>query len=54
MPCECGYDGVGYCPLPTFDYMESYIETQKLLDDADKCNTLDRRNILAQRDCGLG
>lgn len=45
--CECGYNGEGYCALPGEDFLLEYKDKVKILFEHDKCNTLDRDNIVA-------
>eukprot|EP00347_Sterkiella_histriomuscorum_P018988 403343399 len=55
LPCECGFDGsVGYCPIPDTAFMQQLANYTKSVYDASACHTLDRHNMIAQRECGLG
>lgn len=52
--CECGFNTAGYCPLPMSDQLGTYISNIAPLAKNTKCHAIDRNNILAQQDCGLG
>lgn len=54
LPCECGYNNKSYCPLPSTVELTETMRNILILGENDKCNTLDRDNVRAQKDCGLG
>ena len=54
LPCECGIDdSTGYCPLPNQTFMSQYINASIAVLNQSKCHTLDRNDIIAQKDCGI-
>ncbi|CDW78942.1 UNKNOWN [Stylonychia lemnae] len=56
MNCQCSMDGsVGYCPMPGQSKLIEYISIMKILDTyAVSCHSLDRYNLEAQMECGIG
>ena len=55
LPCECQYSGVtrGYCPVPNKKFMrDSASFMSQTLNFTSHCHTLDRFNLVAQKDCG--
>lgn len=52
--CQCGLDGNGYCPYPGVAEMTSYIQYMKAMRTGSSCHTLDRLNMRAQQECGIG
>ncbi|CDW83995.1 UNKNOWN [Stylonychia lemnae] len=55
LQCECGFDSTtGYCPLPDQTFMSNLANYSRSLYDGNQCHTLDRHNIIAQKECGIG
>lgn len=53
--CECGLDSnPGFCRYPSQDDTLTFIKYIKLVNENDHCHTLDRDNMKAQLECGLG
>ena len=47
-------EDIGYCPLGDQALMTSYIEAIENIWYQDNCHTLDRENLAAQLECGVG
>lgn len=58
LPCECALDKddqtKGHCPLPPQPAFYDYIDAIKEIWNGDNCHTSDRKNMIAQIDCGVG
>ena len=53
--CECAMDDhTGFCPYPGQPETLTFIKYISLVNDNDHCHTLDRDNMKAQLECGLG
>eukprot|EP00347_Sterkiella_histriomuscorum_P002242 403368927 len=53
--CECALDNsTGYCPRPGQTETYSYIKYIKIVNENSRCHTLDRDNMEAQMECGIG
>jgi hypothetical protein len=49
------FNKTGVCPLGSQQVMSNYINSIKVvLENAQSCHTLDRRNLKAHKDCGAG
>jgi len=46
---------IGYCPIPTVEAMDIWVKNEGyVLGNSTSCNTLDRNNMRAHFDCGIG
>ncbi len=54
--CYCGTDGaLGYCPVPLPKFMANFTyNDNQVLSNSANCHTLDRDNVRAQAECGIG
>jgi len=53
--CECALDSnPGFCRYPNQEDTLTYIKHSSLVHENDHCHTLDRENMKAQLECGLG
>lgn len=60
LTCECAMrqndnkNDIGYCPIPQQTLIVDYIKKIKKVWYQDNCHTLDRENLSAAIDCGVG
>jgi len=52
--CEWGLDGNGYCPKPSQSNTDLYTTAIVLVYQSSECHTLDKNNLSAQTECGIG
>jgi hypothetical protein len=53
--CQCALDETeGYCPYPSQAESTAFIGSMRIINHSSKCHTLDRDNMVAQLECGVG